>query len=216
MDGATLQDRLYRASGRTAALIGASCDLLRPHGPDFPLTETNRLLRLPAAFVPLGGKLHRPVTQSDPLWEGLFDAAYTKPGDILRRRTDGAVFFIAAQQPLLPVLCVHAPRLVSITRPAAPNSAGLNLYGGTITATDTVLAQGWPASILTDGRSGTGLANIEAEITPGAWQVLLPPSLHLALRTTDRLTDDQGRTGIIATIESTDLGTRLTAMQAST
>ena len=216
MDGVTLRDRIWRAAGQAAAKTGTPCDLYRPCDTDDPLAPANRILRLPATFLPLGGRTRRPVLQSDPLWEGLFDAAYTQPGDIIRRCEDGAIFFIAAQQPLLPVLCVRALRIVSINRPASPRSAGLNLYGGVVAATETTLAAGWPASILSGGNDGTGLANIQAEVTPGAWQVLLPPSLKLALRTSDILSDDQGRMGIIAAIETTDLGTRLTARQAST
>jgi hypothetical protein len=53
-------------------------------------------------------------------------------------------------------------------------------------------------------------------VNPGTWQVLLPPSLYLQLSTNDQITDDQGRRGIISMIETTDLGTRLTARQTST
>lgn len=214
MDAATLQDRIYRAGGRSAAITGTACDLFRPNGLFDPLASRNRLLRLPATFLPMGGRLRKPVIE--PMWEGIFDAAYTQPGDILRRLSDGQIYYVAAQQPLLPVLCIRAPRLIDLSRPASPANAGLNLYGGVVASTDTSLAEAWPASILMAGAQGTGLANIEAELTPGNWQVLLPPSLKIALYTSDIISDDQGRTGIIAAIETTDLGTRLTARQAST
>lgn len=216
MNGPFLQDRIYSGTGRAAARIGLPCDLYRPNGPDHPTAPANRRMRLYAIFLPLGGRIRRPVPATDPLWEVAMDGAYTKPGDILIRNTDRAVFFVAAQQPLLPILCVHAPRRVTIARPASASFAGINLYGGTVAATDTVLARDWPASILAAGNQGTGLANIEAELNPGTWQVLLPPSLHLALLTSDTLTDDEGRTGIIATIETTEIGARLTVKQAST
>ncbi len=216
MNGDLLQDRLNRAAGRTAMIAGHLCDLFRPDGASNPLAAANRILRLNAAFLPLGGKLRRPVPQTQPLWEGAFDAAYTKPGDILRRGMDGAVFYIAAQQPLLPVLCVRALRLIAITRPAGPASPGLNLYGGVITASETSLAEGWPASVLSAGGQGTGQSGIAAELAAGSWQILLPPSLHLELRPGDRLTDDQGRIGIIANAETSDLGTSLIVKQAST
>jgi len=216
MNGAFLQDRLYFGAGRAAARIGLPCDLYRPSGPHHPTAPAHRRLQLNVIFLPPGGRVRRPVPATDPLWEAALDAAHTKPGDILIRKSDGAVFFIAAQQPLLPVLCVHAPRRVTIARPASASFAGLNLYGGAVTATDTILARDWPASILAAGSQGTGLANIEAELNPGTWQVLLPPSLHLALLTSDTITDDQGRIGVIATIETTEIGARLTVKQAST
>ena len=216
MNGAHLQDRLQRAAGRTAAIAGQSCDLFRPKNAMNPLAPANRILRLPAAFLPLGGGFRRPMSQTQPLWEGLFDSAYTKPGDILRRSGDGAIFFIAAQQHLLPVLCVRALRLVTITRPITANLAGLNIYGGVVSATDTTVADAWPAAMTSQPSQGTPQASITAEIATGTWQVLLPASLELELRTTDRLTDDRGRVGVIASAETSDLGTTLTVRQAST
>ncbi len=216
MDGIHLQDRIYSAAGRAAARIGLPCDLYRPMGPDHPTHQSHFRLRLNVIFLPLGGRVRRPVPATDPLWEAALDAAYTQPGDILLRRTDRKIFFIAAQQPLLPVLCVHAPRRVTIKRPASASYPGVNIYGGTVTALDTVLATDWPASILAAGSQGTGMASIPAEMNPGMWQVLLPPSLDLALLPTDIVTDDQGRTGVVATIETTEYGTRLTVKQVST
>ena len=224
MNGLFLQDRLNAASGRAAAIIGLPCDVYRP--PDFRLPGSDPMadptgqdrfrMRMNAIFLPVGGRIRRPVPATDPLWEVAIDGAYTRPGDIIVRRSDRAVFYIAAQQPLLPILCVSAPRRVTIKRPPSASVAGVNLYGGTVAALDTVLAANWPASILAAGNQGTGLASIPAELSPGMWQVLLPPSLYLTLRTTDLVTDDQGRTGVISTIETTEYGARLTVQLAST
>ncbi len=216
MDAAILQDRLNRAGGRSAAVIGAPHDLFRPAALLNPLEPSGRILRLNAAFLPMGGRITRAVGFGEALWQGVFDAAYTKPGDLLRDRDTQTIYFVAAQQKLLPVLCVRAPRLVGITRPAAATAAGLNVYGGTVTATDTTLATGWPASILTQGGQGTGLSGIAADLSLGAWQVLLPVSLNINLRGGDRLTDDLGRIGVIASTELTELGWRIQARQAST
>lgn len=216
MNGLTLQDRLYRAAGRTAAIIGGACDLYRPRGTDAPLSPANHILRFPAAFLPIGGSIKRPVPRSEPMWEGIFDAAYTRPGDVLVRHADNGVFFIVAQQPMMPVLCVRALRMINLARPATAKSAGLNIYGGTVTATNTLFAHNWPASILTTAGSGTGAAQLQVEIAPGTWQVLLPPSLNVRIRGGDIVTDDQTRTGIVASAELTDQGWRLLVQQAST
>jgi len=216
MNGLTLQDRLNRAGGRAAAVVGVPHDLLRPTGTLEPLGPASRILRLNAAFRPLGGRVTRPVVFGETLWEGVFDAAYTKPGDILRRIDTGAIHFIAAQQSLLPTLCVRASRLIDVTRPAAAASPGLNAYGGTVTATDTVLATAWPASILGVGGQGTGQSGIAADFSAGAWQLLLPGTLNVAIRIGDRIADDLGRVAVIATAELTDLGWRVSARQANT
>jgi hypothetical protein len=216
MDGLTLQDRIYRGYGKAAVCIGIDCDLFRPVGPFLPLAPENRIMRLPVAFLPVGGRVKRPVPQTDPYWEGVFDAAYAEPGDILRRRTDAAIFFVAAKQALLPVLCVRALRTITINRPSTANAAGLNLYGGTVAAFDTTLAVDWPASVEITAGTGIATAGIQSELTPGAWEVLLPASLKLQLQIGDILTDDEGRIGVISVAETTDLGTRLTVKQAST
>lgn len=216
MNAAELQDRMHRAAGRTAAIAGETCDLFRPTGPMHPLAPANRILRLHAAFLPMGGNFRRPVQHSQSLWEGLFDAAYTRPGDILRRARDGAVFYIAAQQPMLPVLCVRALRTVKITRPITANVAGLNLYGGAIAATEITRAEGWPTTMTLLGSRGTGEAGIASELSGETWQVQLPVSLEIDLRPTDRLIDDQGRIGIIAGSETSEVGTTLLVRQAST
>jgi len=216
MDGRTLQDRIYNGYGKAASAIGMDCDLFRPCNAFDPLAAENRIMRMPVAFLPVGGRIRRPVLQTDPYWEGVFDAAYAEPGDILRRRADDAVFFIAAKQPLLPVLCVRALRTIAIARPSTANSAGLNLYGGTVTALDTTIATGWPASLEITAGSGTATAGMQSELTPAAWNVQLPGSLRLDLQVSDIITDDQGRIGVISIAETTDFGTRLTVKQAST
>jgi hypothetical protein len=215
MNGLHLQDRIYSASGRAAARIGLPCDLYRPTGPDHPTHQSNFRLRLNVIFLPLGGHTRRPAPAANPLWEAALDAAYTKPGDILLRRTDREIYFIAAQQPLLPVLCVRSPHRITIKRPASASYPGVNIYGGTVAALETIIAKDWPAAILAAGGQSTGLASLPAELNPGMWQVLLPSSLDIALLPTDIVTDDRGRAGVIASIETTEYGSRLTVKQAS-
>ena len=216
MDSLTLQDRINRGQGRAARHIGAPHDLLRPANTLEPLAPANRILKLHAQFLPLGGRHTHPVVFGENMWEGIFDAAYTRPGDLLRNIDNGTVHFIAAQQPLLPVLCVHAARRLAISRAAAASTPGLNAYGATVTATETVLASFWPAAIVVGGGQGTGQSGIAADIPSGTWQVLLPVSLNVTLRIGDRLTDDLGRIAVIGSTELTDLGWRLQAQQANT
>lgn len=210
-----VQDRLHRAAGRSAIAIGDPCYLHRPINPLDPLSPATRILKMQAAFLPVGGRLSRTPGFGEVAWQGVFDAGYTACGDLLYRCTDNAVFFIASQPPLLPTLCIRATQRVDITRSEAPTSAGLNAYGGTVTATDTLLGTAWPAAILAIGGQGTGSSDIAADLQAGAWQVLLPLSLSVGLRTGDKLTDHTGRIAIIATVELSDLGWRLLARQAS-
>jgi hypothetical protein len=214
MDAASLQDRISRGLGTAARRIGARTDAYRPRDMSDPLARANRYLRLPAAFTGPDGKFAKPNSYGDALWFGVFDAAYTRPGDYLVQ--DSGTWFIAAQQPLLPVLCVQTNRTVSFMRPAAPGGVGVNSYGGVALSTATSLLTGWPASVLTASAGSRPTANLPSDALAGTWTVLLPPVAGVVLRPADLMTDDLGRTGIVASAEISDLGWRLIVKQAST
>jgi hypothetical protein len=146
MDPGKLQDRVHRGLNAAARAVGTDTDAYRPSGVSEPLAPKNRFLRLRAAFTSRDGKFAHPVMYGDALWYGIFDAAYTRPGDYLVQRN--SVWFIAAQQRLLPVLCVLTNRVVSFWRPAAPSTTGVNTYGGVTTETNERLLANWPASVL--------------------------------------------------------------------
>lgn len=214
MDGVTLQDRISRGLGAAARRIGVLTDAYRPLGVSDPLARANRYLRLPAAFSAQDGKFGHPNGYGEALWFGAFDAAYTSPGDYLVQPT--GTWFIAAQQHLLPVLCVKTDRTVAFARPAAPGRVGVNTYGGVALSTSTLLLAGWPASVLTASAGSRPSANLPGDSLVGIWTVLLPAPPGVVLRPADLMTDDLGRTGVVAAAEITDLGWRLTVKQAST
>ena len=113
-----LQDRIARGRGTAARHIGASYDAFRPTSPFEPMATANRYLRLPAAFNAEDPTFKRPTGYGSATWFGLFDNAYTQPGDYLRGPE--GIFFIAAQQALLPNLCVLTNRLLDLVRPPHP------------------------------------------------------------------------------------------------
>jgi hypothetical protein len=236
MNGPLLQDLIRRGLGRAAIAVGEWCDAYRPAGTADPLADENRFMRMPVSFTSHHGA-NEATGYGQPTWLGVFDAAYTRPGDYLVRRDDaghapaggagsggagsggvgsGGVWFIASQQPLLPVLCVRATRIVCFTRPASPGSAGMNGYGGTALSTATPLASGWPASVLTGRGAGMDKTPLPSDPTPGTWSVLLPGIAGVVLRPGDLMTDDIGRTGVVSAAELSDLGWRLLVRQATT
>src|ERR1700722_2384520 len=137
MNPTELQDRIHKALNSAARAIGADTDAYRPSGVSEPLAPMNRFLRLRAAFTAEDGRFAHPNAYGDALWYGVFDAAYTRIGDYLVQQD--AIWFVAAQQRLLPVLCVQTNRVVSFWRPAAPTNTGENAYGGVTTATNAPL-----------------------------------------------------------------------------
>jgi hypothetical protein len=125
-------------------------------------------------------------------------------------------WFVAAQQPLLPVLCVRADRIVSFVRAAAPTASGVNTYGGVTAATNTSLLTNWPASVRTASSAGPSAAALPGDASVIYWTVLLPAYPKVVLRLADLMTDDLGRNSIVSGAELTDLGWRLSVKQAAT
>jgi hypothetical protein len=209
-----LEDIIRRGLGKAAGVAGQECDAFRPSSSASPLVSTNRFLRLRAAFVQPGAT--RALAYGEAAWEGIFDAAYTRPGDYLVRAWDGAVWFVAAQEKLAPVMCVRAERVVTFARPGAATAAGVNSYGGVTASAAVTLLQDWPASVLTNGGAGMALAKLPGDVRPGSWRVLLPAVPGVVLRGGDLMTDDLGQNGVVSAAELSALGWRLTVRQTTT
>src|SRR5271165_4539874 len=202
MNGRKLQDRLYLGLGLSARHVGQSFDAFRPVGPFKPLSKQNRYLRLPATFLSAKGNDGRTNVYGDALWHGIFDASYTRPGDYLV--SERGTFFVASQQPLLPVLCVKTNRSLSIFRPGAQTSAARNSYGGYFSGNSVVLMEGWPASVLSEGRSSASTADLPSDQATPHWAVLVPAVGCVMLAPGDLITDDLNRTAIISGSELTN------------
>jgi hypothetical protein len=225
MDALALADRVRRACGRAATMLGAWCDAYRPSDATNPLQPQNRFMKLQAAFSSPGGEFAGPTGYGEAAWWGLFDSAYTRAGDYLVRQEsaagagDGGIWFIAQQQPLLPVLCVRTPRMVSFMRPAPSTSSsnsGVGSYGGFTLADATVLLSDYPASVISGYGPGLDPTDLPGDAPPRSWQVLLPTAPGLVLLVGDLMSDDLGRRGVVSSAELTDLGWRLLVKQATT
>jgi hypothetical protein len=214
MDPARLTDRVHRGLNAAARAAGADTDAYRPSGASDPLASTNRFLRLRAVFTAHDGQFKRPNAYGEALCCGIFDAAYTRPGDYLTQ-ADG-VWFIAAQQRLLPVLCVQTNRVVSFFRAATPSRTGVNNYGGTTTKSSRPLLTNWPASVLGVSGRGHPSADLPSDAEVPYWTVLLPAVPGVVLLPSDVMRDDLGRNAVVAAAELTELGWRATVKQATT
>jgi len=209
-----IQDRIRWGLNVAARHIGATTDAYRPSGISAPTAPCNRFLRFHAAFSAPDNRFLRPNGYGSTIWHGVFDAAYTQVGDYLLQ--NGSVWFIAAQQDLLPVLCVKADRVVSFSRSDAPSSTGVNTYSGVTTDTNTPLLTDWPASILGAGGSGTPAADLPSDASVPYWTVLMPAYGDVVLLPADLMQDDLGRNATVAAAELTSLGWRITVQQSST
>ena len=220
MQAARLQDAIQRGLGIAARHTGGSYRLFRPTQPHHALSPSNQRLALNVTFAPLTGDFRAPVAFGHPGWSGLLDTAYTRPGDYLVASAppvggQPAIWFIAAQQALLPAFCLRVTREISITRPDAAQSVGISSSGGGARSQVVSVVTQWPASVLLSEGRGSNPAALPGDVTPGSWSVLFPTAADLQIKINDRITDDLGRTAIVAAAELIDLGWRLTAREVN-
>ncbi len=209
-----LSEKVWRGLGRAARVIGQKTDAYRPSDIADPLLPANRYLQLPASFSRPRIGAARAGGGGEAFWEGVFDAAYTRPGDYLVR-ADGGIWFIAVQSPMQVPLCVQALRRLSFARPSGPVSAGANSYGGVARGTASAVLTNWPAAMATPAARGQIELATATTLPQAVWSVLLPPLEWLALLPGDTMTDDLGRAGVVDVAEYTERGWRLVVRQSA-
>lgn len=209
-----IQDAIDRGRGTAARVLGAGYDVYRPRDSGNPLLAGLKILSLPVAFNAGDDNFHHPGIHTTALWHGVFDAAYTRVGDYLVGPS--GIFFIAAQDPLLPVVCVRANRTISLARPAAP-SGGAGSYGGVVRGAARPLLTGWPGSLLAmsgERRNQVGLP-AEGQMTFAVLILPILPAVVVPPRPADLMSDDLGLAWVVNAVEQTALGWRLFVRQAN-
>jgi hypothetical protein len=212
MDANRLQDRIYWGLNRTARVLGRETDAYRSVGIDRPLSHSNRYLHLRAAFSRADGNFAQFVGYGIALWRGHFDAAYTRVGDYLVQGAD--TWFIAAQQSLLPVLCVKANRVISVSR-AIPLGTTSSPAPASAETTVPIISE-WPASVLGTSVEGKSPTHLPGDVTISNAIVLLPSCHEQILQPTDMITDQNGSNSIVTAAELSDLGWRLNVRRITT
>jgi hypothetical protein len=213
MSGDRLQQLIYqRGYAMTAARTGLAYRQFRATGPFDPMSGP-ALGSLPALFSQ-DNTVQTPNLYGNAVWRAWLDGTQVQVGDIL---AGARTFFIVAQQPLLPILAVEAPRTVDIRRPFHQAAIGFSpVYGGDTPAQETIVMRQWPASILQGMRGGTADAALPDDVKAPGWSLLLPatPAPPVLLFPSDIVVDDLGRRFTIASAELTSFGWRLVTHQA--
>ncbi|OYV35396.1 MAG: hypothetical protein B7Z81_08760, partial [Acidocella sp. 20-61-6] len=146
MDGVKLADRLAYGAGCAARRAGFLHDAYRPEGAAAPLDPARRFMRLAVAFVLPGGSVAAPSGFAVPFRQAWADWSYLRVGDYLAGPE--GVAFVAAIEPPKPMLVVMSNAVLRLARPAAAVLPGANPYGAVTPATERVLIEGYPASLL--------------------------------------------------------------------
>lgn len=215
MNGARLQAKIYAGYAKAAKSLGLTFSQYRPQSATDALAEANLVRTMPASFNAEDMGYGRPNKYGKPTWYCLADGTLLATGDYLTG--NGATYFIAAMQPLLPILAVECNRVVSLFRPQQQTGVGAVGYGGNTAANQTALVTGFPASVLQGSKGERSEVNLPGDTRAPWWTVLLPnlPG-GIYLRTDDLMTDDYGRRFTLSSVEQTDLGWRITAAESGT
>ncbi|MCX2905206.1 hypothetical protein ORG41_04360 [[Curtobacterium] plantarum] len=212
MDAHQLAAKVNLGNGKAAKRLGSTARHYRAVSPFSPL-DAQPLRELSASFTTDYGYM-RAARFGQAIRLGIFDAAGFETGDILVS-TEGT-FYVAAMPLLQPILCVRAERLVSVRRTAqAGSDSGLQNYGGTTDACETLIMASWPASILLSRGGEHSPLKLPGE-TRSAWHNILMPAFRgLSLHAGDFVTDEAGQRYVVSGTELTDMGWRLTALRVT-
>jgi hypothetical protein len=212
MDAAKAQALVYKGYAQVAKRIGNAFTLYRPTSVNMSaatIVATNVLASLNAEDMTYA----RPNKYGKPTWFAVMDGRFTQVGDYLVGET--GTYFIAAQQPLLPILVVECNRTLSFARPQTQAQFGaVANYEGNTPANETALASGWPASVLQGTKGEKNEVGLPGDVRNPWWAILLPAIPGVTFQTGDLVSDDIGRRYVLSSVELTDLGYRCTAQQA--
>ena len=229
MKAAEIHKKIYAGRGAAALRLGLDYDVFRPTVASNPLL--NKVATIKAAFNSEDNAYKKPNKPGDAYWHGDFDGRMTRPGDYLVNSVSEQVYYIAAQQQLLPILCVDCNRAVRISRAAPQGAVGavgavgysglcdspaesMDVLGVNPASNDGKFV-GWPCSILFGGRSQVA-ARLPADVKNTGWRILLPPSAPVVVRAGDILTDDLGRRYSVEGAELSASGWRINSQEAHT
>lgn len=209
MDGATLQQKVYAGYAKAALRIGTSFNQYRASTAINP-TASGNLVQSLLASANVNWAYDRANKYGNAVYQMLVDGTQTQVGDFL---VGSSTYYIAAMQPLLPILAVKCNHTITIKRPTQPVGVGQVGYGGYQDSTATILYQGCPASILEGTKGENNSFNLPNDIKMPWWRVIFPSLGGVNIVTGDIITDETNLQYQVSSAELTELGWRLTAGQ---
>jgi len=216
MDGATLQAKLYGGYAKAAKRIGLPFAQYRPQAALQPaLSSANGVQTLLASFNAEDMGYRHPRGYARVGWYCVADGGQLQAGDYLSG--NGYTYFIAAMEPLLPILAVRCNRVLSVFRPQQQAGVGAVGYGGMTAGNEMPRLTQFPASILLGTKGEHSLVDLPGDVRSPWWAILLPnlPG-GVTLRSGDLMQDDLGRRFVVSSAEQSALGWRVGAMEAET
>ncbi len=212
MDGSRIQSLVNRGYALSAQRVGLPHTQFRPSGPGNPLAAANLLATLSAAFSVDNYRFGRPSDYGKPEHQALVDGSQLLVGDYLVG--PAGTYFIAALDPLVPILAISCNTILNVRHPAAPASTGLVGYGGDVASAETVVMTGWPSSLLEGTKGEKPDSGLPGDARAAWYQVLMPAAVGVSILPYDILIDAAAHRYKVSSAELTSKGWRLTAMYA--
>lgn len=126
---------------------------------------------------------------------------------------DKNVYFVGAEEYLLPILGVNCNRTLTIIRPTQAVGAGYQGYAGYTPPTSLTIMSGMPASVLEEGTAGGAPTKLPTDTKEPRYIILMPNLGNVILRSDDIVVDDLNQEYVITDAELTFLGWRVVAEQ---
>jgi hypothetical protein len=211
-----IAQKIWTGYAKAAQRLGPIFTIYRPNSATQPLQPSSVIATLPASFS-VDPKFVRPQDYGNARWTCLVDGNITRPGDYLSG-SEGT-WFIAQQHIMLPISAVLCNRTADLHRAAQQTGTGINGYGGNTYATEQILLQGWPMSILKAPYGAPTELKLPGDTVEPKWNILVPllnPVFGVTFQTRDIVEDDLSRRFFVELAELTELGWRVSARQVMT
>lgn len=218
MDAATIQAKVYYGYAKSAQYVGQTFNHYRPQSGQPIIGSATLLGSLNAGMTPAsasGFNFNKAGLDTNYFWACLADGTQLQVGDVLQDAAQ--TFFIAAMQPLLPMVAILANATITIKRPQVPSVFGAVGYQGLTEATETTLISGLPAAIrvASSGKNTRG-QELPAD-APGPDKYTLFFSATLLgsppVMERDVIYDGMGRRFQVSGLEMTPVGPKVDAVR---
>lgn len=211
VDNTLIQTRIDAGYSKAASALGEVYQYYRVAGPLNPLVNPLGSLSMWATTDP-ALKGTTPPAFGKPQWFGAMERAGVMVGDYLVGPL--GTFFISTLTYPAPVGLVLCNQTISIARAqdSLPVGASLQRFGTSLQNTNNIITC-WPASVLQLGggeKMTTTNFNLPTDAKLPGMTILLPATA-LPIRFNDLITDANGQRYMVASVEATALGWRLTA-----
>jgi hypothetical protein len=225
----------WKLSAQTLSQVfGTIYTQYRPTGALLPLSATPLTTTLPGYFAPKAsdmkpGAIPAPFDPAKPRCVAAVDPAALALGDYVVGpfMAGGAseTLYVASIQAPSPPGFVRCNAMVDFTRGIESTIVGAQPSLDMQAGQETVIAQGWPISVLREGRGERGDTGLPSDVKLGGFMCLAPASIPTDLRSGDTLTvtnwlnnpnNPGGIRLIVAMAECTPDGWKLLAQEAMT